>query len=483
MKSKFILGIVLAAIFGAVVTLFAYTQLTGKSDQTTVNQESFPVQAAASSVTPSTQAQEEAVDFTYAAEQTVLAVVHVRVRSTVSNGEELEDPLFQFFYGNNAKPQPRKVTGFGSGVIISPDGYIITNNHVVEGADSIQVTLNNNKIYPATLVGRDPDTDIALLKIKAENLPIIKYGDSDKLRLGEWVLAVGNPFNIGTTVTAGIVSAKGRSLNFEGSYRIESYIQTDAALNMGNSGGALVNTKAELVGITAAIFSPTGTYSGNSFAIPVNIVRKVVGDIHQFGKVQRALIGIKIQEVTSDIAEKEKLQNVSGVYVASVDPGSAAEQAGIKAEDVIIKINNIDVANPSELQEIISQHRPGDQINVTYSRNGKESTVSVILKNMEKNTSVVLASTGETVLGSKVVPLTSREKNKYKIGSGVKVTDVGEGKLKELGIRKGTIIYTVNGKMVNSASEIRNTTSDGENLTSIEGIQPNGTVFSYQFKN
>ena len=215
------------------------------------------------------QSPEGPVDLTYAARQTVQAVVHVRVRSTVAFNDESDNPLFQFFNGNNVNQHPRKVTGFGSGVIISPDGYIVTNNHVIDGADSIQVTLNNNKSYTATVVGRDPDTDIALIKIKAENLPVIKFGDSDNLKLGEWVLAVGNPFNLTSTVTAGIVSAKGRSLDLDGSYKLESFIQTDAALNMGNSGGALVNTKGELVGITSAIISPTGTYSGNSFAIPM----------------------------------------------------------------------------------------------------------------------------------------------------------------------------------------------------------------------
>ena len=198
---------------------------------------------------------------------------------------------------------PRKVTGFGSGVIISPDGYIVTNNHVIDGADSIQVTLNNNKSYTATVVGRDPDSDIALIKIKAENLPVVKFGNSDNLKLGEWVLAVGNPFNLTSTVTAGIVSAKGRSLDLDGGYKLESFIQTDAALNMGNSGGALVNTKGELVGITSAIISPTGTYSGNSFAIPINIVKKVVGDLRQYGRAQRPIMGIKIQEITSDLAQ------------------------------------------------------------------------------------------------------------------------------------------------------------------------------------
>ena len=379
--------------------------------------------------------------------------------------------------------QPRKVTGFGSGVIISPDGYIVTNNHVVDGADSIQVTLNNNKSYNATVLGRDPDTDIALIKIKAENLPAVKFGDSDNLKLGEWVLAVGNPFNLTSTVTAGIVSAKGRSLDLDGGYKLESFIQTDAALNMGNSGGALVNTKGELVGITSAIVSPTGTYSGNSFAIPVNIVKKIIGDIKQYGRAQRAIMGINIREVTSDLAQKVKLENVSGVYVVSVAPGGAAEEAGIKAEDVIVKINDKNIETPAQLQETIAEHHPGDKLEITYFRNGKEDKASVKLKNVDGTTAVVLENTGETVFGSKLIPLTTQDKKKYSIDSGTKVASVGDGKLKDLGIKSGTIIAAINGKKVNNASDIREASSDGEFISSLEGIQPNGTYFSFQFKN
>jgi serine protease Do len=487
MKRKTIFTTVLVTICAAIITLFVYTHLIDRPEQTLVNMDSGSVERTAPAILTSMQIQERPVDFTNAAEQTVQAVVHVRTRSTVSYGSAYDNPLYEFFYGDRGRQRPQKVTGFGSGVIISPDGYIITNNHVIEDADSIQVTLNNNKEYNATLVGRDPDTDIALLKIKADNLPIIKFGDSDKLKLGEWVLAVGNPFNIGTTVTAGIVSAKGRSLNFdEGDnrrYKIESFIQTDAALNMGNSGGALVNTKAELVGITAAIISPTGTYSGNSFAIPVNIVKKAVGDLRQFGKVQRALIGISPTDVTSPIAEKENLKNASGVYVAAITPGGGAEEAGLKVKDVIIKINETDINSTAELQEAVSQHRPGDKITVTYIRGGKENTVSVVLKNVDNNTSVVLASTGETVFGSKVEPISSQDKKKFGIDYGVKIIDVGEGRFKEIGIKKGFIISSINGKKIKNAGEVRQATNDENKLNSIEWIQPNGAIYSYRFGN
>ena len=481
MKTKLFLTAILVAIFSVFSTLFVYSNVGSKKTQT--DQKNTPIEKTAPVVLTSNQVPEGPVDLTYAAEQTVHAVVHVKVRSTVANNDESDNPFFQFFNDNNIRQRPRKVTGFGSGVIISPDGYIVTNNHVIDGADSIQVTLNNNKAYTATVVGRDPDSDIALIKIKAENLPVVKFGDSDNLKLGEWVLAVGNPFNLTSTVTAGIVSAKGRSLDLDGGYKLESFIQTDAALNMGNSGGALVDAKGELVGITSAIISPTGTYSGNSFAIPVNIVKKVVGDLKQYGRAQRPIMGIKIREITSDLASKEKLDNVTGVYVESVNQGGAAEEAGIKAKDVIVKIDNTNIGSPSDLQETVAEHHPGDKINVTYFRDGKEASATVKLKNVEGTTAVVLESKGETVFGSKLIPVTSQDKEKYGIESGTKVTSVGEGKLKDIGIKDGTIISTINGKKVNNASDIREATSDGELLSSIDGIQPNGTYFSFQFRN
>ncbi len=483
MKTKIFLTAFLVSIFSVSSTLFVYSRINSNEKQMLVSQKTSPDERTAPVVLTSMQEPGGPVDLTYAATHTVQEVVHVRVRSTVTNEDESDNPLYQFFYGNNGRPQPRKVTGFGSGVIISPDGYIVTNNHVIDGADSIQVTLNNNKVYTAKLVGRDPDTDIALIKINAEDLPAIKFGNSDNLALGEWVLAVGNPFNLTSTVTAGIVSAKGRSLDVDGGYKIESFIQTDAALNMGNSGGALVNTKAELVGITSAIISPTGTYSGNSFAIPANIVRKVVGDLRQYGKVQRAMLGVKIQNVTPEIADKEKLKNVSGAYIASVNPGGAAEKGGLKANDVITKINDIDILTSSDLQATVSEHRPGDKVNITYFRNGKENTSTVEFMNIDGTTAVVLENSAETVFGSKIVPLTSTEKEKYAVDSGARVLNVGNGKLKELGIRKGTIISTINGKRVNNVSDIKEASSDGEFLSSIDGVQPDGTYFSYHFRN
>jgi serine protease Do len=319
--------------------------------------------------------------------------------------------------------------------------------------------------------------------VKGENLPFIKYGDSDLLRLGEWVLAVGNPFNLTSTVTAGIVSAKGRNLGIsDDNYRIESFIQTDAALNVGNSGGALVNTSGQLVGITAALVSPNGAYAGNSFAIPVNIVKKVVEDLKQYGEAQRAIIGVSISEVTPEIADKEGLKEIRGAYINGITAKGAAEQAGLKEKDVITKVNNVPVASVPELQEQVGKFRPGDQTNITYVRSGKENTVPITMKNVENSTAIVKAGVGEgVVFGAKLEPISQRDRENFSVDYGVKVSDVSDGRFRDLGIKKGYIILTVNGKKIKSVSEVRDLTNDGQNLNSIEGFQSNGTYFSYQF--
>jgi serine protease Do len=487
MRGRTMLAILLIAALGAVVGLFVYTRVIDKSGNASPGSEDLTAQTIPAVLT-SFQAQQGLVDFTYAAEQTVHAVVHVKTKSTVSYPGNATNPLYEFFYGDVYR-QPREVAGYGSGVIISADGYIITNNHVIEDADNIEVTLNNNKTYTAEVIGRDATTDIALLKIKEVNLPFIKYGDSDNLRLGEWVLAVGNPFNLTSSVTAGIVSAKGRSLGLLQDQSqvpgIESFIQTDAALNPGNSGGALVNTNAELVGITSAIISPTMSYSGNSFAIPVNIVKKVVNDLREFGEVQRAIIGVNIEDVTSELVteKKLKLNDVKGIYLNGIIAGGAAEAAGLKENDVIIKIDETNVSTVADLQEQVSKHRPGDKVTIVYIRDGNQKTVPVVLKNLDGNTGVVVAGSSVTVFGSKVEPLTAQEKRNYNLDSGVKVTDTGTGRFKDIGIMNGYIITAVNGKKVTNAAEIRDATSNEKSLTSIEGIQSDGTRFNFQYRN
>lgn len=481
MKVKTILGGLTMSILGAAIALLVYINFVEKNSGkgSVVDTSNISDERVKPVLTSYQQAGQ--VDLTYAAELTVHAVVHVRTSATYS--VRSINPIIEWFYGDAYRQVPREVRGYGSGVIISPDGYIITNNHVIENAEKITVKLNDNREFEAQVVGRDPSTDIALLKINGENLPYLNYGDSDKLRLGEWVLAVGNPFNLTSTVTAGIVSAKGRNLGIlDDNYRIESFIQTDAALNVGNSGGALVNTDGQLVGITTAIISPSGAYAGNSFAIPVNIVKKVVEDLRIYGAVQRAVMGVSVGEVTAEIAEKAKMKEIKGAYISQVYENSAAEEAGIKEGDIIIKFNNVPVNSMSELLEQVGRYRPGDKVSVTYIRSGKENTVSLTLKNIENTTGIVKAdASAGTVFGARLEPLSQADQRNYGVDYGVKVTEVNEGRFRDLGIRKGYIILSVNGKKVKSAADVRNFTNNGTNLTSIEGIQSNGTYFSYQF--
>jgi serine protease Do len=481
MKGKYLAGAVFMALIGAGIALFAYTAIEKKQEPVAVKDSSQTELPDVQAILTSFQMQEGQVDFTYAAEQTVHAVVHVRTKTMV---EEPVNPILEWFYGERYNSKPREVAGYGSGVIISPDGYIITNNHVIEDAENIEVKLNDNRIFNAELVGRDPSTDIALLKIKAQNLSYLKYGDSDKLKIGEWVLAVGNPFNLTSTVTAGIVSAKGRNLNLLNSdYRIESFIQTDAALNVGNSGGALVDTKGLLVGITSAIYSPSGAYAGNSFAIPVSIVKKVVEDIEEYGEVQRAIIGVNITDVSPEDAEKYKLSEIRGALITNVVDGGSAADANLKANDVIIKFDGVDVNSVSELQEQIGKHRPGDKATVTYVRNSKESTVPITMKNVSGNTNVVPVGMGTGMaFGARFESIGQNDKRMYNTEYGVRIVEVNEGLFRDLGMRKGTIILRINDKKVNSAEDIRQATNNNEkSLKSIQGIASDGRVFNYEF--
>lgn len=470
------------ALIGSAITLFVFYSIERKPDAVHVQDSSHAGSSQAKAFLTSFQLAEGQVDFTFAAEQTVHAVVHVTTKMKI---QQPENP-FEYFFGDryNFRPREREVAGYGSGVIISPDGFIITNNHVIEDADNIEVKLNDNRVFKAELIGRDPGTDIALLRIKAENLSWLKYGNSDDLRIGEWVLAVGNPFNLTSTVTAGIISAKGRNLPLINSdYSIESYIQTDAALNPGNSGGALVDTKGFLVGITSAIISPSGSYAGYSFAIPVNIVRKVVDDIREFGTVQRAIMGIKMTVVSPGDAEAQDLAEVKGVLVADIIEGGAADAADLREKDIITKVDGTSINSPSELQEQIGKRRPGDRITVTYFRNGKENTAQLTLRNISGSTGIVEPGMGiEEACGARLQSLEQAEKKSMNIDNGVKIIETGDGIFKEMGLRKGTVITSVNGRKVNSAGDVRQATSGNDkNLKSIEGVTPDGRVFSYRF--
>ncbi len=471
------------ALAGAAIALFAYTKIVDKPAEVIVKDSSGAVLPDAQAILTSYQMKEGQIDFTLAAEATVHAVVHVRTKTMVDTPE---NPIMEWFYGDRYRGGPREQQGFGSGVIISSDGYIATNNHVIEDAQNIEVKLNDNRIFTAQLIGRDPGSDIALLKIDADNLQYLRYGDSETLKVGEWVLAVGNPFNLTSTVTAGIVSAKGRSLGLlEGTdYRIESFIQTDAALNVGNSGGALVNTQGLLVGITNAIYSPSGAYAGNSFAIPSNIVKKVIDDLKQYGEVQRAIIGVNITDVTSDEAKKQNLNEVKGALVTKVIEGGAAADANLRENDVIIKIAGTPVNSVSELQEQVGKHRPGDKTTITYLRNGKESTIPITLKNVAGNTSIVTREMGiGNIFGAKFESVSSDDKSEFEISNGVKIVELNDGLFKDMGLKRGTIIVNVNGKKVNNADDIRQSTNNNErSLKSIEGISPEGRYFNYSFR-
>ena len=322
-------------------------------------------------------------DFTFAAETCVDAVVYVKVRATqqvVSNA----GPLFRFFFGYERIPYSREVQGSGSGVIIREDGYIVTNNHVIAGANAIEVTLNNNRTYPARLIGTDPATDVALIKIEESGLPIVPFADSDHLRLGEWVLAIGSPYDLRSTITAGIVSAKGRSMpkdpNNPNEFRIESFIQTDAAVNPGNSGGALVNKEGKLVGVNTAIVSQTGSYAGYSFAVPSNIVKRITDDLMDYGTVHRARLGIVMLPINDEIAKELKLSSVNGVYITDMASDSAAAEAGIKVGDVVVEIGGSKVTGVSSVQELVNNFHPGDRAEVKVIRGGESLSFEVVLK-------------------------------------------------------------------------------------------------------
>ncbi len=424
-------------------------------------------------------------DFVKAADASVHAVVHVKIYGTPTYNPFL-DP-FGGFFGQQQRSGQQQLFGTGSGVIVTSDGYIVTNNHVVnaEGApvDKVEVTLNNNRSYPAKVIGTDPSTDLALLKIDEKNLPFIAYGNSDDLKVGEWVLAVGNPFQLTSTVTAGIVSAKARNIGMLGATKnnIESYIQTDAAVNPGNSGGALVNTRGELVGINSAIASPTGAYSGYSFAIPVNIVRKVMDDLAEFGTVQRGFIGVSIRDVDSKIAQEKGLKDIKGIYVAGLTEGGAAKQAGIKEGDVIVKVGDAEVNSMPELQEQVGRFRPGDKVGVTVERDGKELLYLVTLRNFEGSTAVSRVNPSLSMLGGTFEEVSKSDKANLGISGGVKISKLGTGKLRGVGIREGFIITSIDHKPVRTTGDVEAALKDKQGGVLIEGIYPNGTKSYYGF--
>lgn len=487
---------VLTACLGGVITLGAYKLVETKiADGTSLDEKqkvyfaSNPSGALSSTGNP---------DFTQAAAAVTPAVVHIKTTysgSSRGGGVDPFEDMFQDFFGRRMPQQRSPQMASGSGVILSEDGYIVTNNHVVENADKIEVVLNDKRSFQAKIIGRDPNTDLALLKVSAKGLPVVKMGNSDDVRVGEWVLAVGNPFNLTSTVTAGIVSAKARAIGILGdgqdpaiskSRPIESFIQTDAAINRGNSGGALVNTNGELIGINAAIASQTGNYEGYGFAIPINLAKKVLDDFQKFGSVQRGFLGIQIGEVTAELAEKKGLKSTQGVYVDQVVEGGAAHAGGIKAGDVILKIENVPVNASSELQEQIGRHRPGDKIAITLVRNGSEKTVQVVLKSEEGLKLASSKSTEEVFnkLGASFAPVSEATKKKYGITSGLLVAEVRSGGLfDQIDLPKGTIITAINGKSVAKVDDLDEALGNRKNdMLQITGIAPDGARINYTFQ-
>lgn len=482
------LGFFLAVVAISVATNLATNYVSNKTDNNFVFQNN-KIPAAYTGFSRAASAME--TDFTLAAELSVHAVVHVKTKMPVQVQQfgGFNDPLFEYFFG---RPQPQQrqeipmQEASGSGVIISNDGYIVTNNHVIDKSKEIEVTLNDKRTFKAKLVGADPSTDIALIKIDAENLPVILFGNSDSLKVGQWVLAVGNPFNLTSTVTAGIVSAKARNINIINSQmKIESFIQTDAAVNPGNSGGALVNTKGELVGINTAIASQTGSYAGYAFAVPVSIVQKVVSDIRQFGVVQRAVLGVNMGDITDKLAKDKKLKTMEGAYVDEVVENSAAEKAGLKKEDIIIKINDVDIKSAAQLQEQIGRYSPGDKIDVTVLRDNKELTLKAELKNRQGNTGIVSSDAKLDMLGAEFKPMSEKLKNQFQLDYGLEVKSVTKGKFHEAGIKPGFIIVKINNQAIRSTEDVESAldaainTSDQFKVLNVAGIYPNGKVTYY----
>lgn len=460
-----------SAIVGATIALFAYSKFFQKNEYG--NDIYNPIPIHKTSISNS-----ELPDFTTAAERSVNAVVHVKTK--MQGQYSSQNSMFDFFFGNGSQQyQQPQIMPVGSGVCISSDGYIVTNNHVVNNSDYIEVVLDDKRIYTAKLIGTDQNTDIALLKIDADNLSFIPYGNSDNLKVGEWVLAVGNPFNLTSTVTAGIVSAKARNINLS-QYSIESFIQTDAAVNPGNSGGALVNTNGELIGINTAIASQTGNYIGYSFAVPVNIVKKVIADLLEFGEVQRAYLGINIASVDQKLAAEKGISETQGVYIEDAYDNGAAAIAGIVKGDVIVGVNEFTIKDIPQLQEQLTKYRPNDKIKLGILRGDKKLSFDVILKNQENGTSI-LKSEDVSILGAKFQSISGDEKRSLRINSGLKISDIGNGKLKAVGIRNGFIITSINHQDVSNVDDAKNIINQTKGVVLIEGVYPNGLYAYFSF--
>jgi serine protease Do len=496
-NKQFFLGIILASIIGGVIALAGASYLTqqnsasnftDKQNTSLVNwlsDEKFNVP--------------DGINFVASAEAVTPAVVHVKSSVSITKSQRGSDPFEEFFGFRNPERemQPREAMSSGSGVIISEDGYIVTNNHVIENASKVDISLENNTRYTAQVIGTDPTTDLALLKIEAKGLPFVRFGDSDKVRVGEWVLAVGNPFDLTSTVTAGIISAKARNIgilrNLENNLQIESFLQTDAVVNRGNSGGALVNLAGELIGINTAIASnnSSGTFTGYAFAVPSSIVKKVMDDLLEYGTVQRGLLGVSIQDVSPELEDRisEKLFTSRGVYVAGVNAGSGGEEAGLKTGDVIIGIDGIETNNVAKLQEMVARKRPGDKVEVKYLRKGKEAKATATLKNLSGDTNIVKVVPPKIVSFKGVVfeDVKPEMKQRLKIEGGAAISSVNDEIWKKSGAKPGFIITSVIGSggryKISSSDQLVEVLKDniGEEIV-ILGLYPNGQEYYFEIK-
>lgn len=463
---------VLVAVATAAVTTLAVSSINRASQPSVYQYDTVSADSSAPMLKTVNLSQAEYPDFTYAAESAVDAVVYVKVEIQTQNNMAA-DPFFRFFFGDQMPDQGSQIRqGSGSGVIIRQDGYIVTNNHVVQGATKVEVTLNNNKTYEATVIGTDAPTDLALLKIEETGLPTLKFGDSDKLRLGQWVLAIGSPYDLRSTITAGIVSAKGRQMQHSSrELKIESFIQTDAAVNPGNSGGALVNEKGELVGINTAIISQTGSYSGYSFAIPSNLTSKIIGDILEYGSVKRALLGVTMQAIDDKFAKELKLSSPQGVYIKEVSNGGAADKAGVKAGDVLTAVGSVKVESMAQVQALVAGYHPGDKTTVTVLRDGKSLTFNVVFTSTEEITSSVDKDGSVLFFGAKLA----------KADKGVKVVSAGNGKLRENGVTDGFIILYVNDQPVSKPEDVVRIAKAAKKSIFIQGTTPAGREAYFGF--
>jgi serine protease Do len=494
-KKQFFLGIVLASLIGGVVALAgasylskqnSATNFTDKQDASLVNwlsDDKFVIP--------------DGINFVAAAKMVTPAVVHVKSTVSISQGQRGGDP-FEEFFGFRMPDRgqaPREGRSSGSGVIISEDGYIVTNNHVIENATRIDISLEDNTRYSARVIGTDPTTDLALLKIEAKDLPFVKFGDSDQVLVGQWVLAVGNPFDLTSTVTAGIISAKARNIgilrDLENNLQIESFLQTDAVVNPGNSGGALVNLAGELIGINTAIASRTGTFNGYAFAVPTSIVKKVMDDLLEFGTVQRGLLGVQIRDV--NLMDEETIQNIGvnrGVYIIDVNEGSGGEAAGLKKGDVITGVDGVETYNVAQLQEMVARKRPGDKVDVKFLRSGKEMKVTATLKNISGDTKIVRKEIPKRVSvdGITFEDVSQDLKTKLKIQGGASIVSIENEKWRSAGAKVGFIITSVIGSegryRITNAGDLSNILegNGGEELV-ILGLYPNGQEYYFELKN